>query len=168
VATGDIETKADAVLVLGCALLPDGAPSPALRRRVAAGIAAYEAGRARLLLLAGGGAPPEAAAMAALARAAGVPEEALLLEPRSRDTAENAAFAAALLRQRGLGRVLLVSDRFHLPRARLLCRRAGLAVVATAHPAPRLARDWPMMLREAAAWLLLGWRLVVRPAGRAP
>jgi uncharacterized SAM-binding protein YcdF (DUF218 family) len=129
-----VDLPAEAIVVLGCRLRDDGAPSPVLRRRVARAVELYRAGRAPLLLMSGGGAGPtaEAAIMRELALAAGVPEAALLCEPASRDTVENALNAARLLRERGIGRVVLVSDATHLPRAALLFRLAGLDIVGQA------------------------------------
>ncbi len=93
---------------------------------------AYREGAAPLLLLSGGGIgpEPEAHVMRRIALAAGVPEAALLLEADSRDTLGNASECARLLQERGLRRVILVTDRTHLPRATLLFRRAGLEIVA--------------------------------------
>jgi uncharacterized SAM-binding protein YcdF (DUF218 family) len=151
-----VTDRADAIVVLGCTLHGDG-PSPALVRRVECGVALLAGGAAPLLLLAGGGkgARSEAAAMRAIALSRGAADAALLLEPRSRNTYENAIEAARLLRARGGGTVILVSDRYHLPRARLQFRRAGLAVIATRHPpGRRLWRELPLYLREALAWVL--------------
>lgn len=140
--------------MLGCALDPSGAPTPALERRTRHGVALHQAGAASLLALSGGGPHPrsEAAAMADMARAAGVPETAILIEDRSRNTFENAAFTVPLLIERGARRVVLVSDFYHLPRARLMFHLAGLTVAAVAAPpSPPLRRLFPMILREAAA-----------------
>jgi uncharacterized SAM-binding protein YcdF (DUF218 family) len=52
------------------------------------------------------------------------------IEGRSRDTGENAAYSAALLRADGVKRVLLVTDAMHMPRARAAFERAGLDVVS--------------------------------------
>ena len=52
------------------------------------------------------------------------------IEGRSRDTAENANFSAALLRADGIKRVLLVTDAMHMPRARAAFEHAGLDVVS--------------------------------------
>ncbi|WP_198117128.1 YdcF family protein [Massilia rhizosphaerae] len=52
------------------------------------------------------------------------------VEGRSRDTAENAAFSAAMLRADGVKRILLVTDAMHMPRARTAFERAGLDVVS--------------------------------------
>jgi uncharacterized SAM-binding protein YcdF (DUF218 family) len=161
---------ADAIVVLGCTLRA-GAPSPALTRRVECGVALLARGVAPLLVLSGGGRSgrPEAEAMAGLAAALGVAGERLLLEPDSRDTIGNAFNTAALLRARGLASVVLVSDAYHLVRARILFRHAGLVVAATDHPPPRFwLRELPFYLREAAALVVNLCRLVVarRSSGR--
>ena len=54
------------------------------------------------------------------------------VEARSADTAENAAFSAAILKQAGVTRIALVSQGWHLARAVALFERQGLAVL----PAP--------------------------------
>ena len=119
---------ADAIVVLGCA-----GPA-ALARRLDRGIRLFQEGAAPLLLLSGGGAGPvaEAEFMRRLALANGVRESALLVESASHNTLENARETAWLLRSKDLRSVVLVSDWFHLPRARLLFQFAGLKVVAVA------------------------------------
>jgi uncharacterized SAM-binding protein YcdF (DUF218 family) len=157
--------SADAIVVLGCALHA-GAPSPALTRRVECGAALLARGVAPRLVLSGGGQSgrPEAEAMAALAAALGVPAERMLLEPHSRDTIGNAFNSAALLRARGLASVVLVSDAYHLARARILFRHAGLIVAATDHPPPRSwLRELPFYLREVAALAVNLCRLALIP-----
>lgn len=69
---------------------------------------------------------------AALREDFGVPVK--WVEPRSRDTGENAAFSAALLRADGVQRILLVTDAMHMPRSCAAFARAGLDVV----PAPTM------------------------------
>ena len=111
----------------------------------------YHAGKAPLLLLSGGVVRPdegaEALAMQIFLRDLGVPDAAMLLEPRSTTTAENAAFSADMLRERGVQRVILVTSALHMRRARAVFEHAGLAVT----PAPTdfeslgrktVARDW--------------------------
>lgn len=51
------------------------------------------------------------------------------VERGSRDTAENAAFSAAMLRAQGIKRILLVTDAMHMPRSHAAFERAGMEVV---------------------------------------
>lgn len=164
-ATGatDYRAPADAILVLGARVHPDGRPSGALADRTRTAVALHQAGWAPLLVLSGGhgaGAPvSEPAAMAALCREAGVPAEALQEDPTGLTTADSIATLARLARERGWREVLVVSHDYHLARIRLLAARAGLRVrtvpARETHP-PRwkvlaTAREVPAYL---AAWLL--------------
>jgi uncharacterized SAM-binding protein YcdF (DUF218 family) len=119
--------RVDAIVVLGAPLGADGCLTDVLAERVRAGVALWMRGVAPVLCMTGGvtrGAPvSEAEAMAAAARAAGVPESALLVEPTALTTHENARNVARLL---GAARVVLVTQPFHLRRARLWFRRYGL------------------------------------------
>ncbi len=107
----------DAIVVLGCRVHDDGRPSIALRRRVERGVALFNAGSAPRLVLTGGvgeGKPiSEARAAARIARDLGVPASAIVIEEESRSTEENAAFSRRAI---GDGRVLIVSDTYHVAR----------------------------------------------------
>lgn len=131
------EAAATAILVLGAAVWPGGRPSPTLARRTAAATRLYRAGAGALVVPCGGlgrHAPSEAEAMRRLLVADGVPETAILREDRSTTTGENIRFARALLAPRGLDRVIVVTDAYHLPRALLLARRAGFDARGVAPP----------------------------------
>jgi len=146
--------KADAIVVLGCRLFPGGRPSERMRRRVALGIGLYREGAAPLIVMSGGGADgiAEASVMRDLACEAGVPETALLIEIESRNTFENAAHTARLLDGIGKFRIVLVTDRAHLPRASRMFRRAGLEIVAVAGvPASSMRRAFGAVVYEAAS-----------------
>ena len=158
--------KADAIVVLGCRLRPDGTPSQRLRRRVARAVDLYRAEAAPLVVLSGGGdgAVVEAEVMRSLMLAAGVADVALLCEPGSSNTVENARYTARLLHRRDFSRVILVSDRTHLPRAALLFRLAGLEVVGRAGvPSRSLARACAAAIYEFAALPRSLLRLWLRP-----
>jgi uncharacterized SAM-binding protein YcdF (DUF218 family) len=128
------KTTADAIVVLGCRVDDAGLPSERMRRRMALAVELYRDGAAPLIVLSGGGLGPvtEAAAMRDLALDVGIPAAALLLEPDSRDTLANAVNTARLLQAAGKSRIVLVTDRLHLPRATLLFRRAGLDIAGVA------------------------------------
>ena len=96
---------------------------------------AYLARRSGLPVLVTGGAPfggrPEGEAMReALERDFQVPVP--WTESRSRDTGENAALSAPLLREAGISRIALVTHAFHMKRAQALFAAAGFQVI----PAP--------------------------------
>ena len=147
--------------MLGCR------PPAGLTRRLNHGIHLFRAGAAPLLLLSGGGSGPvpEAEIMRRMAIARDVPEAALLVEPGSRDTVENAREAARLLRPRGGRFVLLVSDRVHLPRAALLFRLAGLRIAGWgAVPPPSFWWEARTTVQECVALPRSLVRTLLRPA----
>ena len=131
------ERRGAAIVLLGAMLGPGGAPGPALLRRVGHAAALYAAGAAGTIIATGGPAgahPTEASVMRRLLVGAGVPEEAVIEEDRARDTLENALFSIAILRARGLGPAIVVSDRYHLPRALMLFRLLGQPATASGPP----------------------------------
>lgn len=151
----------DAIVVLGARLAPDGELTEVLAERVAAAIALYRAGGAPRVIASGGvtGRAPrsEAAAVADALAAAGIPE--VLVEDRSRTTAENARYCAALLAPIGVRTVWLVTQPFHARRAvRLFCRagldaRAWHITNSLQYRDRRRALRW--LAREYAAWAKL-------------
>jgi uncharacterized SAM-binding protein YcdF (DUF218 family) len=121
-------------LVLGCP------PGPGLDRRVDRAVRLWRAGLVTRLVISGAG---EAAHGVARALAAGVPAHAVSAEPHARSTRDNVRLARPLL---GADDVWIVSDDWHLPRACVLARRAGLRPRPVPAASPRRARH---LLREA-------------------
>jgi uncharacterized SAM-binding protein YcdF (DUF218 family) len=85
-----------------------------------------------------GSGPIEAIEMKRLALRLGVPEQAIVVEDRSRTTYENAVGVKRLL---GHASILLVTSASHVPRAVGLFRKQGLET--TASPCGYLAKDRP-------------------------
>ncbi|PTL77156.1 YdcF family protein [Vitiosangium sp. GDMCC 1.1324] len=124
----------DVLVVLGARVLPGGEPSSALRARVEKAVALYRQGLAPRLLFSGGvgvNPPSEAQVMRELALRLGVPSEACLLEERSHSTEQNARFSSDMLRSLGARRVVVVSDPYHLLRARQYFRLHGFEVATS-------------------------------------
>ncbi|CTQ48965.1 YdcF family protein [Jannaschia donghaensis] len=138
-------------LVLGAAVRPDGTASPTLRLRVGHAVDLFDDGRVGRICLTGGqGAhgAPEAHVARDLALSRGVSIEALLVEDRSTTTVENLIFAHRLV----IGPVILVSNRWHLPRARLIAGIIGMAAtVSGPRGALSLRKTMAAILREVAA-----------------
>jgi uncharacterized SAM-binding protein YcdF (DUF218 family) len=60
----------------------------------------------------------------------GIPDSAILMEDRSRNTIENARFAKEILERNGIAnnRIILVTSAFHMPRAAATFEKAGFSV----------------------------------------
>ena len=103
-------------------------------RRVRHGVRLFHEGAANFLLMSGGcngHSTPEAVLMRALAVEEGVPEGSIVLESRSTRTLENAFFSIAMIEKRGWTRTLVVTDRFHLPRALFAFRCFGIKAMGS-------------------------------------
>ena len=119
-------TRFDAIIVLGSPADADGNPTPIQLARVTEAVHEYERGVAPRLILTGGAAHNrfvEARVMAQTAHAQGIPEEAILVEPESTDTLQNACFAHRIMDAHGLRSAEVVSSAGHLPRAALIFSR---------------------------------------------
>ena len=115
------------------------------------------------------GDPPIAELMRRQLLAAGVPDALIQVEGRSQTTHENAVETARILRPKGVSRIALVTEGFHMPRAESCFRRQGFDVT----PAPcayrtfeltrltdfLLPRRWAIQTNEDALheWLGLFW-----------
>ncbi|CAA7613863.1 YdcF family protein [Magnetospirillum sp. UT-4] len=154
----------DIAIVLGAKVLPDGSPSPALRRRVRHAVGLVRAGIVAELLMSGGPVRhpvPEAEIMRTLALAEGVAPERVHVETGSVNTRGNARLSAAIVAARGWRRVVVVTDAYHLPRALFLFRRHGLAAAGSAARPERPGYEWWCAhLREVFAMLKTLWREV--------
>ena len=139
----------EVVIVFGAAVRPDGTPSGALRRRIAAAMD-YARGRAVIFLVSGGEGrypPAEAVVMANRLRAGGVSDRAIIQEDQSKTTLESVVNCAAIIRRlTGIARVMACSDAYHLPRCRWLLRLSGIEAGGIAADDGRHANPWQKWL----------------------
>ena len=135
--------QADVIIMLGGTFSPPGQWNPygdldAGADRIVETARLYRAGKAPRILISGGrlfpvaGRPSEAEMVRALLVDFGVPEAAISVETQSRNTYENAAGTAKMLRDQPGARALLVTSAWHMRRAVAVFNRAGMNVV----PAP--------------------------------
>jgi uncharacterized SAM-binding protein YcdF (DUF218 family) len=153
--------RRDAIVVLGAPLSPSGAITQVLEERIAAAAALFHAGGAPLVVVSGGtthgASRAEADAIAEALRAAGIAN--ILVENRSRSTAENARFTAALLEPHHAHTVWIVTQPFHGRRAARLFRHAGFDARiwhiddSVQYRDRKRALRW--LVREYAAWCKL-------------
>lgn len=160
---------AEAIVVLG-----GNAPGPKgltgeSAERLARGLALFDQGVAPLLVVTGGGETPVAPVMAATAIEAGVPEASILVETRATSTLQNALFTADFEQLDPSTPIVIVTHRYHLPRAWASFRWAGFSDVTgvAADPEAKLEMNQPMamesvkwplnLLRAGAASVAMAW-----------
>ncbi len=124
----------DFLVVLGAGLINGDTVSPLLAARINAGIKFYRQekaqGRTPKLVFSGGQGGdeklPEGLAMQRYALSQGVAAEDTLVEDRSTTTLENMRFSKALIDQQGGGSVAFFTNNYHLFRAGIYAKQAGL------------------------------------------
>ena len=113
-------------IIFGAGLRRDGSPTAILRDRVETGIGLYFGGKVEKLLMSGDNSVEfynEPEAMRQYALSMGVPTEDIVLDYAGRRTYDTCYRAKAIF---GVERALLVTQKFHLPRALFLCNSLGL------------------------------------------
>ncbi len=136
------EISADAIVVLG------GGTESALSPRSSVEVNSagdrlihaadlFKNGAAPLLVLSGGKIEwmesiedSPAADMREILLKMGIPDDALLLQPKSRNTHEDAVFSVELLKDKGCKKIILVTSAMHMPRSIALFKKQGMEVIA--------------------------------------
>lgn len=166
----DGRRDAQAIVVLGAAQY-DGRPSPVLAARLDHALGLWREGVAPLIVVTGGRQPgdrfTEAAASANYLLERGVPDEQILREVSGSNSWESLAASARFLDERGIERVVLVSDPYHALRIKGIADELGLdASVSPTRSSPTTGRaEVRAMARETvavAAGRIVGYRRLLR------
>lgn len=148
------------MVILGCRVMPGGAPSILLQDRLNTALNYWEDHRDITVVVSGGQGQnepkSEAQCMAEVLMDSGIPGDQILQEDRSSNTMENLVFTRDLLMEEGIDvretDILVVSNGFHLTRARMLAERFGYGSVSTlAAPTTHLPSRIQMYIREPLA-----------------
>ena len=112
-------------IVFGAGLRRDGTPTPILRDRVETAASLYFSGKIEKLLMSGDNSVSynEPEAMRQYAISLGVPDHAIAMDYAGRRTYDTCYRAKAVF---GMKSALLVTQKFHLPRALFLCNALEL------------------------------------------
>ena len=153
-----ISGEPQVMIVLGCQVKEDG-PSILLRDRLDEALNYLEDHPDLTVVVSGGQGPDEptseAQAMADYLIANGVDGQKVLLETASHNTAQNFAYSKKQMDEAQIDYsdgILVVSNGFHLTRARMLAQRAGFEEVYTlAAPTSHLPSRLHMYIREPLA-----------------
>lgn len=152
-----------AAIVFGAGLLRDGTPSPVLKDRVATAAQLFFAGKVQKILMSGDNRfvdYNEPASMRQYAIELGVPEKAIVLDFAGRRTYDTCYRAKFIF---GLDQVILVTQKYHLPRALFTCNGIGLESIGVAADMrtyhPHSLTFWSV--RELPATLVALWQVWV-------
>ncbi len=134
-----LKPQGDVIILLGGGLIegvPDltgtSVPSPLMMSRIATAVRLFQ--RLRLPIIVTGGRADQNAdyAVATVAKRfmmdLGVPDNLITVEARARDTMQNARLTAAICRQQGFSKPILLTAAYHLKRARMAFDAAGMEV----------------------------------------
>src|SRR5262245_24154870 len=113
----------DCLVVLGAAVWPGEQPSFVLRDRLARAAELYHAGVAPKIIVSGGVGtypPAEAEVSRRFLVAAGVPNDAIIMEAASTSTAEQAQLIKRIADREGFRSIALVTSFYHVKRATYL------------------------------------------------
>lgn len=145
---------ADAAIVLGAAVW-DGEPSPVFEERIEHAINLYKINQVNAIIFTGGVGENDQFAESVVAKGyalqEGISEKNIFYETESRITEENLQGAGKIVKSLGLGRVLVVSDPFHMRRAVLMAQDLGMDAYPSPTPATRyrsLKSKAEFLLRE--------------------
>lgn len=140
-------------VVFGAGYWPNGVLSNILVDRVEMAVRLYEAGKVEKLLFSGDNRVVEynePAKMLEYALARGVPRDAIVLDYAGRRTYDTCYRARDIFQVR---EVILVTQRYHLPRALLTCRRLGVdAIGAKADRLAYIRIFWYWVREIPALW----------------
>lgn len=141
----------DCILVLGCAVRPDGTPSPMLAERLQKSVELYEAGAAPKLLMSGDNGQieyNEVAAMGNYALQKGVPSYDIFLDYAGFSTYESVYRAKAIFQAK---KILIVTQKYHLHRALYIAKALGLDAYGVSSDAQIYAGQVNRDVREILA-----------------
>jgi len=140
----------------GPARSKDGSVNQELKARVEKVVELYNAGFADYIIFTGGetGGGCEAEVMKEIAIEMGVPGDKIFLETKAIDTITNARYSVELMQRQGFKSAILVSNPYHLVRAKwLFSAYPGLEFqTAQARSSKNLFYDISLIGYEALAW----------------
>ena len=163
--------RADVALVLGSKVQLDGTPSPRLRARLDRTRELYRAGYFPSVIVSGGTGREgydEASVMRDYLVSHGIPADRVIVDSGGTTTFASAQNAIQIAREHRFESIFVVSQYFHLPRARLALRRFGVPTVYSAHARIFELRDIYSSPRELVGYFGYLFRRYDSAAMKAP
>ena len=169
--TRDLAKRADAIVILGARVEPDGQPGPDLRVRTLHAVTLFQRGLAPYVICTGGYRDDRLSAASVACRLAmsqGVPADKVIVADGSMTTREDAISASELMLDRGWNTAVVVSHPLHLERARLLFEAQGISVYPSPTNTNLMTIPWHtrawLTAREAVGIVSIGLEELGLPA----
>ena len=163
--TRDEAKPADVILVMGAAEYR-GHPSPVLKLRLDHAVHLYQQKLAPYILTTGGPGGDPSFTEGGVGRSylidRGVPAEAIIVETEGASTVYSLSASSEILRRMGLRSCILVSDGYHIFRAKRILEDDGFTVFGSPREQGETAlpRKWWQCFRQAVGYGL--WKIGVR------
>jgi vancomycin permeability regulator SanA len=147
--------KSDVAIIFGSKVYPNGNVSPRLAARLDKAVELYKQGFFSSMIVSGGTGKEgvdEAIAMKRYLIAQHIPEVAILVDSHGTNTMETAKNSVMIMHAHGFKNALIVSQYFHIKRARLALQQCGLSTIYNAHPNFFEWRDIYSLVREVVGY----------------
>jgi len=158
----DEANRSDMIIVMGAAEYR-GKPSPVLRSRLDHALELYRAHYAPLILTTGGSGGDPKFTEAEVGRSylidRGIPPERIVVENHGQTTAQSLAAAFEIMQRMSLRSCIVVSDGYHIFRAKKYLQAEGLTVFGSpriSNPRPEW-KEWWEYMRQAVGFML--WQI---------
>lgn len=147
---GEAGEHFDLILVLGCAVRPDGSPSHMLEDRIFTGVELYQKGLADNVLMSGDRSVgyDEVSTMEREAEELGVPSEKILVDPEGYSTYESLVNLSKTHKGK---RILIVTQKYHLHRALYIAEKLGIEACGVSADLRTYTKQLKYDLREILA-----------------
>ena len=157
----DEARPADAILVLGAAEYR-GRPSPVLKARLDHALDLFHKKLAPNVITTGGAGGDPDYTEGGVGRSYliehNVPSEAIIVEPEGETTAHSIAAAGEIMQRMGLKSCILVSDGYHIFRAKKMLEFRGITVYGSPRQlSARATGQWWLYVRQSVGYLL--WQM---------
>jgi vancomycin permeability regulator SanA len=147
---------ADVAVVLGSKVHPDGTPSSGLQRRLERALDLYRKGAVKAIFVSGGRGSEgfdEADVMRNILIQNGVPADSILVDRAGNNTRLTAIHTRKTMQARGWQSAVVISQYYHVPRAKLALRQQGVPHVSGAAAEYHFAWTDPLsIVREFAGF----------------
>lgn len=121
--------NSDAIIVLGCAVYGKN-PSPFFKERLSEAIKLYKEGLGKYIIVSGGKGPGEDISEAEAGKEYllknGITDNVVLMDDGSYSTLQNLENSKKIMDEKSLKTAIIVSNKFHLKRASIIAKEAGI------------------------------------------